>query len=831
MSESEDAGKYQVDNNGPVQGQIIGDHATVNQHFLTTTQPDRVQDQNRQRFLTYLSTRYRDVLEQSLQGIALLTLGLRTKPEAIAHLAPLVFRHLNQSERVLSPGTSLTEVYDQAGGDLLILGEPGAGKSTLLVHLAQGLLTRAERDKEHLLPVIFNLSSWAQKRHSLDEWLVEELLVSYQVPRKVGKLWVQEGCLLALFDGLDEVALSARGLCIDAINTYRKDHLVPLVVCSRTTEYFSQEHRLVLQNAVVVQPLTTEQIDDYLEMAGSGLAAVRTTLQNNQVLRELATSPLMLNVLTLTYQGSSMHALPISGSAEEQQHEVFASYIKRMLATNETAQHTRLQQMLSWLSWLARQMQQHSQTVFYLEQLQSSWLSHERLMQIYEFWAVRFPAIFMGVLLSIIACKTFFGEREFPDFILHLFLGGFLGAILSRGSVSDLPSAHIKHPLGIRRSAECLAKTGSWESKTGSPLLRRLIIGVLVGASIGLSVGITFGLRIGICLGLSLGLSTLLLQILLRTSSQVSSPPTISQKLRGFSWRHLIKRMEIYNGMVVGLLVGLSFGLSTALNYGLVYGLISGLLYGLSFGLVGGFLSVLLVGRSSEIRPADRLVWSWKYLGKSLFSIWHISIMLGISILIGLAIGLIDGLIDGLIGGPSIGLSYWLLLGLFQGIASETIENHKRIVPNQGIRHSLSNGLILGLVSAAIIGLASFLIPGLIWRLNGLRYGPSIGLVMIPSTGLLVGLLNGGLVYLRHYTLRFLLWREGSIPWRLPQLLDEAARHILLRKIGGGYVFIHRLFLDYMASLETSSPLPLETSEQQTSHQSIDNNNEEHEAI
>src|SRR6266550_8001458 len=47
--ELEDAGKYQVDNDGTTQGQVIGDHATVHQHFYGTqdkapssTKPQRV---------------------------------------------------------------------------------------------------------------------------------------------------------------------------------------------------------------------------------------------------------------------------------------------------------------------------------------------------------------------------------------------------------------------------------------------------------------------------------------------------------------------------------------------------------------------------------------------------------------------------------------------------------------------------------------------------------------------------------------------------------------------------------------------------------------------
>jgi hypothetical protein len=73
------------------------------------------------------------------------------------------------------------------------------------------------------------------------------------------------------------------------------------------------------------------------------------------------------------------------------------------------------------------------------------------------------------------------------------------------------------------------------------------------------------------------------------------------------------------------------------------------------------------------------------------------------------------------------------------------------------------------------------------------------------SGGLLVGLLDGGLAFLQHYILRFLLWRTKSVPWCYAQFLDYTAERILLCKVGGGYIFIHRLLLDYFAALETPS--------------------------
>ena len=520
---------------GAVQGLVQGEHNIVTISYGHSNQASLPPaDQNRQRFLAYLRTRYHDVLEQSLQGAALIALGLHTRPEAIAHPAHLVFRHLNQIEQVLPPGTSILQVYDQASGDLLILGEPGAGKSTLLLHLAQSLRTRAEHDNQYPLSVIFNLSSWAQKRRPLDEWLVEELLLSYQVPRKVGKLWVVAGQILPLLDGLDEVAEPARGPCIDAINTYRRDHLVPLVVCSRMTEYVSQEQRLVLQNAVVAQPLDQEQIDDYLETAGPALAAVRSILEKKQVLRELAASPLMLNVLTLAYRDSSVHALPTSGLVEEQQRQIFASYIERMLHTNETIQRTSSQRMQSQLTWLARQMQRHSQTVFYMEQLQPSWLSDSRMLQTYDWWAIRLPSILTGILVSLaiplssllffLSLPVFLSLLAWPKLVSYLFLGGLLGEFLSRRNA-------------IRQSLVSGRK--GWDT-LWRYLLAGLLTGIFTGLLFGFLLGLEYGQNAGLLAGLAFGAWSVLLQTLLGKS---------------------YIRLEARNKLLIGLPSGLTVGL------------------------------------------------------------------------------------------------------------------------------------------------------------------------------------------------------------------------------------------------------------------------------
>ncbi len=47
-----------------------------------------------------------------------------------------------------------------------------------------------------------------------------------------------------------------------------------------------------------------------------------------------------------------------------------------------------------------------------------------------------------------------------------------------------------------------------------------------------------------------------------------------------------------------------------------------------------------------------------------------------------------------------------------------------------------------------------------------------------------------------------MLWRNGSAPLNYVRFLDYAAGCTFLRKVGGGYIFVHRLLLEYFASLE-----------------------------
>jgi hypothetical protein len=84
----------------------------------------------------------------------------------------------------------------------------------------------------------------------------------------------------------------------------------------------------------------------------------------------------------------------------------------------------------------------------------------------------------------------------------------------------------------------------------------------------------------------------------------------------------------------------------------------------------------------------------------------------------------------------------------------------------------------------------------------GLSYVLSVTWIWLLAGTVVMWILSGGLTVLRHYVIRWLLARHHTFPFRAQAFLDDATARILLRRVGGGYSFIHRRLQDYFADLE-----------------------------
>jgi len=314
------------------------------------------------------------VLEESLHGGEIIDLGFAYRPAALGNSGVPSWQQAPEYDYLLPVGTRIEDVFAAADRVLLVLGEPGAGKTTMLLQLVSHLMAQAEADETCPMPTVFSLATYTNGR-TLSQWLVEQLAGNYEVPRKLGEQWIDAGQFIPLLDGLDEVDPAHRPACAEAINEFRARHPgVPLLVTARNRDYQALATRLHMDKAIILQPLTLEQIDTYLQRRGNKLDGLRASLAADRTLQELAQTPLMLSIMTL-----AANRPPESGAADlgdgllSRQH-LFDVYVERMARYRGKNMSYSPSDTISWLSWLAKQQTRAMKPTFFLEDMQPSWL-------------------------------------------------------------------------------------------------------------------------------------------------------------------------------------------------------------------------------------------------------------------------------------------------------------------------------------------------------------------------------------------------------------------------------------------------------------------------
>ena len=747
----------------------------------------------------------RGVLEKSMHGASFIPLGLEEKQDAVANLWSPAIQQEGKLTRSLPSSTRITEIYDQLGGELLILGEAGSGKTTLLLELASSLLDRAEQDEAAPIPVVFSLASWAETQQPLETWLVGELNNKYQVPRPLGEYWVRHEMLLPLLDGLDEVGSNARSACIMAINAYKKERgLNPLVVCSRLTEYLLFPPRILLQSAVVVRPLTLSQIEDYLCSAGEKFNIVFQMLHADLLLQRLVTTPLMLKIITQAYRDASPDELLAMCSSTARYQIILSAYVEQMFHRHPSSLSSQPSQLISWLAQLASRMQ-NFQRVFYIEHLQPYWIKDHKWVQFYNYLAVILPGVLIGAFTGILSNVLFFHAGSIGVIAIDAVYGMVMGYLFSGRS---MPLLSVVVP--VRTSGE--PKKSLLQKAFSTVLIVGLITFFCMGSAKGWLAGLANALFLGI----------LSIPVRIVVDRSVSESDTKGGRRKDSLLSHF------RGGLLAGIICGLTSIITLLVNHdssatSISFLLILGVRDSLRNVLLGTAISLMLRNNNGFIRPAEIISWSWKRFWRSFKGLKFIVHDLLLSFAIGLSFGS-KQLFQGNEGGAlSAGLSTALLsvlatrlfFALMQGLSNNNLTDDHRFKPNEGIKRSMYHGCVGGMISIFFVsffsimtcllasvtsnGLASLLV-GSIWLAN-LKLGLSNLLLLAPCAAMLAWLLMGGLAVLQHYCLRFILWRTGAFPLKITRFLEYAADCVLLYRVGGGYMFISRLLLEHFASL------------------------------
>ena len=318
---------------------------------------------------------------------------------------------------ILDPNKMLIETFgrDDIGGKLLILGAPGSGKTTALLSLAEQLVCGALAQPKTVIPVLFELSTWRDDKQSIHDWLIEQLydLHGGNRKRKIYEQWLERQILLPLLDGLDELGLERQKKCTDKLNEFARDY-PQLVVCCRVKEFETVNIKLSnLRGAVCLQPLADGQIETYLHR-----------IDRPELWSAMQTNPVLHNLLETTSEGDpGLLRVPLFVRLTADVYDInkpigskkdlLEKYIERQLSFDQRERDRRkelerrkwayktvkaepkLQETISSLSWIARQLQANNTVELLIEKMQPSWIESKHLQQRY---ALIYSLIWLQIL-------------------------------------------------------------------------------------------------------------------------------------------------------------------------------------------------------------------------------------------------------------------------------------------------------------------------------------------------------------------------------------------------------------------------------------------------
>lgn len=296
------------------------------------------------------------------------------------------------------------------------------------------------------------------------------------------------------------------------------------------------------------------------------------------------------------------------------------------------------------------------------------------------------------------------------------------------------------------------------------------------GSAVGICTGMIFGKQFGVIAGLVFGIAWGIPGLMWCRNSYTAFNSLLSGLGFAFAW---------------GVVGWLAFQIIGAIIFSFLGGVFGYLGYGVGLKRMQPVIGFTYI---NQVKPVEILRWSWRKAVKTLKNWFLISLPVGIAV--GAPIGIIFSLPLGIAYGSVSTLSFLATFGIGGGITSGEIET--KIKPNQGIRRSLRNSLALGAAFFLVIFIIFNAFFGIILDVNsGLLSGLFVGLA-----GGYIGFLPfGGLAVLKHLVLRIIMWQNRFAPLNYHEFLEYSVERIFMYKVGGGYIYIHRLLQDHFASL------------------------------
>ncbi|MFI5913307.1 NACHT domain-containing protein [Dactylosporangium sp. NPDC051541] len=494
-------------------------------------------------------------------------------------------------DRRLGPGRAFRRLPQRR---LVILGPSGSGKTVFALTLLLDLV-RA-REPGDPVPVVFPIGTWNPRRQHLRDWMVEHLEEVYQIHLQDHRTLspheelVDQGRLLPILDGLDEIAAESRPGILRHLNAALGAG--PVVLTCREAEYREcfQADGVVVDRAaaLLLEPIDIESVIGYLTRT-TAPPRVRDWDEVFARLRDEPGAPLaaMLRTPLMTWLARAVYGESQRDPGELLRAE-FADpdrlarhLIEQLIPTlypdarqrrRDRARRWHTDDVSRWLAFLARHISGRGD--------EFAWWQLDRAV----------PRVVLEALAGVLGGLGLwlaFGPAAGIVFAAGWTLIATLVGRRRKRTVEALITAGIDRLLGrpadtaFGRAVEVVVGVNE-----PLPLARRLGLGT--GRIIALFAGLAQGLRYfphhGLWPAIAQGLGAALavgLVVGFFTISPRQTPSEVAFDARrslGAFVRHVF----------VGLFIGLSAGITVAIVLNTSFGIVVGLVFGVAIGLIDG---------------------------------------------------------------------------------------------------------------------------------------------------------------------------------------------------------------------------------------------------